>query len=484
MRLLKRFEQFVFCFRVWDEMEFSDRPYKLDRKKAMPDSPGPLSRKFCVPFPVPSLDREKLPIAELWATLPFVLTSPLECSINKDQMKPLQKLPRLKIVEPLIPPQFPNAWRWFFDDALSSWVKNQYSPKESWKNKPFTQEDSRFFFKGIEDLSLLFTEERGNKIQNYFQHPKYRSAYLLYFLPLQAAKFITLFEQHSKTLKKTFISGKDQPLHIHDFGAGPLTASLALLLWLLKQPEECPRIEIHASDLNATILKDGKEIAQLLISHFPKLREKITIHIEPKPWWEVVKATSHPISLSLMGNMLNESHLPPILRDDHSSQWLELWQKLFHLQEPVKGSLLIIEPASRVSSQKLSRLRNRLFETEILSPNKNPICGPCLHCGLCPLTEGRDWCHFSVPASIPGEWFLDFSKKLGSERHWLKYSYLWLSHLESPSAAKNLRRVISDPMEWGPASSKILLCEPEKAFPFRTSAGQKIRRGDLAQLPR
>jgi len=90
----------------------------------------------------------------------------------------------------------PVSWSWFADEALPTWVKKKYSPKESWKDKPFSKEDSHFFFKGIEELSLLFTEERSKNLPPYFQHPKYRSSYLLYFLPLQAAKFSTLFQLH------------------------------------------------------------------------------------------------------------------------------------------------------------------------------------------------------------------------------------------------------------------------------------------------
>src|SRR4051794_1991931 len=57
--------------------------------------------------------------------------------------------------------QFPPAWLWLVDEALPTLVKKNYSPKESWKDKPFTKEDAGFFFKGIEELSELFTEERS-----------------------------------------------------------------------------------------------------------------------------------------------------------------------------------------------------------------------------------------------------------------------------------------------------------------------------------
>src|SRR3954467_13416455 len=95
---------------------------------------------------------------------------------------------------------FPPAWLWLVDEAIPTYVKKHYSPRESWKDKPFAKEDAHFFFRGIEELSELFTEERPRNIPAYFNHPKYRSSYLLYFLPLQAAKFLTLFQMHSKAI--------------------------------------------------------------------------------------------------------------------------------------------------------------------------------------------------------------------------------------------------------------------------------------------
>ena len=82
---------------------------------------------------------------------------------------------------PISTTQFPAAWPWFIDEVIPQWVKTHYSPRESWKDKPFSKEDARFFFKGINELSQLFTEERPKGLPPYFQHPKYRSSYLLYF---------------------------------------------------------------------------------------------------------------------------------------------------------------------------------------------------------------------------------------------------------------------------------------------------------------
>jgi hypothetical protein len=108
------------------------------------------------------------------------------------------------------------------------------------------------------------------------------------------------------------------------------------------------------------------------------------------------------------------------------------------------------------------------------------------------LPYARDWCHFSVPAHVPGNWFSEFSKSLGSERQWLKYSYLWFSsqikgEKRAPVQAANLRRVVSDPLsqrENGPRTQApdILLCEPETPGRITVPRMTELKRGDLIKL--
>src|SRR4051812_11812209 len=90
-----------------------------------------------------------------------------------------QKLPdRGRDAFKRIPPparEFPPAWLWLVDEAIPALVKERYSPRENWKGKPFSKEDAHFFFRGIEELSDLFTEERPKNMPAYLNHPKFRS---------------------------------------------------------------------------------------------------------------------------------------------------------------------------------------------------------------------------------------------------------------------------------------------------------------------
>jgi len=164
--------------------------------------------------------------------------------------------------------RFPLAWPWFFDETLPAWVKNQYSPRDSWKDKPFSEADAQFFTKGILELSELFTDERPKSVPTYFNHPKFRSSYLLYFLPLQASKFTALFQMHGPALAAALAHAKETGvLRVADLGSGPGTASIALLLELLQkaaetQGFEIPPVEFDWFDTHRGILEDGRALVE------------------------------------------------------------------------------------------------------------------------------------------------------------------------------------------------------------------------------
>jgi hypothetical protein len=390
----------------------------------------------------------------------------------------------------------PPAWLWMVDEAIPTWVKQTYSPKESWKTKPFSKEDAGFFFKGIQELSELFTEERSKGLASYLNHPKYRSSYLLYFLPLQAAKFLTLYQIHFEAIEAALEHAeKTGLLRIADLGAGPGTASLALLLLLLDQKamsgRSMPSIELNWFDTQESIMADGKALVEQLAENFPKLRGKVTVKTHRTPWWKAAQAFNPgekksgssqnsflPFSLVLMGHVLNESSAPT---GTEGQKALEFWNDLLQMTEG--GGVLIVEPASRRASQDLSKLRDTLFESGLLEPSPGRIWGPCLHAGACPLSSGRDWCHFSVPIKIPGKWFRGFSEGLGSERQWVKFSYLWIASQQypSPKTDPKFRRVISDSLSQG-KTSQFLICEPEKPGRWSSPAKNKIGRGDLVKI--
>jgi len=368
------------------------------------------------------------------------------------------------------------------DESLPHWVKTYYSPKESWKGKPFTEVDAQFFLKGIRDLSDIFTDDRDRNLPAYLNHPKYRSSYLLYWLPLQSAKFNSLFIAHAQALQAALKHGKKTgTMRVLDLGAGPGTASIALLLALLDpsvDADQIPeKIELNLVDQNSTIIQDGKSLIEHLVTHYPKLKNKVTVNTFPYDWkeWGVRSWKDQESSLILFGHVLNEGAQAPQLK--HFEPYLKGMRG---------GGMLIVEPAAKNPSQMLSRLRDHFFETQALAALPGSLWGPCLHAGRCPLANGKDWCHFSIPTKLPSKWFAYLSRGLSTEKEWLKYSYLWIASAESPSPATkaNLRRVVSDPI---PAktmrlSDLVLLCEPEVTLRYALKKNERYWRGDLMEL--
>ncbi|MEK6579705.1 MAG: small ribosomal subunit Rsm22 family protein, partial [Bdellovibrionota bacterium] len=313
---------------------------------------------------------------------------------------------------------FPPSWTWLFDETVPNWVKNKYSPRESWKGKPFEEKDSQFFFKGVGELSELFTEQRPGRLPDYFAHPRFRSGYLLYFLPLQAAKFITVFSLHHQAIEAALKhSQKTGVLRVADLGAGPGTASIALVQYILANyREDMPILEFEWYDSNREVMEDGCSLLETMSESFPKLRGKIRVNPIIKSWQQACKTLKGPYSLIFFGHVLNEA--PQAADERLLSQVIEA---------SAGGGILFLEPATKRSAQILASLRQLLIDRELIEPSGRAFWGPCLHAGICPLGEGRDWCHFSVRADIPGHWFKRISKALGSERQWVKFSYLWLS---------------------------------------------------------
>lgn len=413
--------------------------------------------------------------------MPRVVTRKPQKKIRQNPITPrATRAPQAAQGPQLLQPT-PRSWLTWADEVIPTYVKSQYSPKESWKAKPFSTEDARFFLKGIEELSSLFTEDRPSKLPAYFHHARFRSSYLLYFLPLQSAKFLTLFRQYPQAMQAALSHGQAQgKIRILDLGAGPGTASFAFLIWLLEEIERkgtswtCPPIDLLWIDTHRSILDDGRKLLEAFSQKFPSLDGKITLTTHVGDWKDAHRFFSDDISLTLSGNVLNEG--------DQDRAFLT-WERILQSGHLKGGGALWVEPAARRPSQLLSRLRDHLFETRVIPESPTSLWGPCLHAGRCPMASGRDWCHFSVRSRIPGKWFEQFSKGLGSEREWLKFSYLWISSPDSPApvSAPNLRRVISDPMNRIGKSGTVLLCEPELPFRLKLRDASQTRRGDLLQ---
>ena len=387
---------------------------------------------------------------------------------------------------PLSHDDFPSEWRRLFDEWVPNWVKNKYLPSKKHRHLPFTDSDVTFFSKGVLELALMLTMDRQNKvIRSYFEHARFRSSYLLFYYPLQTAKFFRLFQEFEEACIAAVRHGKKNgKIEILDLGAGPGTASGAFLLWLKTQTriKNLPPIVFHWIDQNKDIMADGKQILNGWIKKESKENPfpRCDIQFNALPLSKVKFDQSY--SLILMGNVLNELSF---------RQSTELLSKMVNRLDG--GGILIVEPAQPETARRLSKFRDQYLETRQLSEPHFPIWGPCLHQQLCPLSQGRDWCHFSNRVEIPGKVYQKlgkivsqkFSGKSDAGRQWIKYSYLWIAAETFPAQkpADGLFRAVSDPIfVKSKPQAKVLLCDAETTKNFMVSKGSKIRRGDLVQL--
>lgn len=376
------------------------------------------------------------------------------------------------------PPHFSKMLRHFFDEIIPKYVKSTYLPDKKTinKEKPFTQKDARFFAKGVYELSSAFTENRSqsffNAQKNYFGHPKYRSSYLLYFLPLHFTKFYILFDKHFT--KKEIAKIENSTIRILDCGAGPGTASFAFLLWIIENRIKVKNIEFTWVDNNQNIMEDGKKILEIFKAAHTYCPE-VEIETQMGSFHTYMKKTKNRFNLILCGNVLNESQ-----NSDN------LMSELLGLLDINSLGVLMIEPATKNTSQLLTKMRAHAL---LPSEDKNStLIGPCLHEGACPLSQGKDWCHFSTLFEIDAQWFTFFSKGLGSIREWVKYSYLWMntkteSNKTNTQENKDLRLVISNPLiPTKGGASTLLLCEPERPLRVSLPKNKRSFRGDQVSI--
>ena len=377
-------------------------------------------------------------------------------------------------------PQFPTRWTILLDELIPKFVKSRFSPNAAWKDKPFSQDDVAFFSKGLLELSDFFTEDREKaKLPNYFTTAKFRSSYFLYFFALQGAKFLTLFDRYPAAVEAAIAHAEESgTLRIIDVGSGPGTASIAFLVHVLEkiagplQKNKAPGkvklpfdIQLGWIDHNETILRDGEIMLGMLFEQFPEFEGNIGLEKQARAWWKHPKGFNFESSIVLFGNVLNESGDDPRIY---------LSGLVPFLKKVTGAGVLMLEPAFKSASQRISQIRNEIM------PHR--LWGPCLHEGKCPLAEGRDWCHFSVPAELPGSFFKKFSIKLGSKREWLKFSFIWVASQSKPEVKVNVVRVVSDPMRT-PRGNQNQLCTPERISWLNTPM-RPLYRGDVVPTPK
>lgn len=271
---------------------------------------------------------------------------------------------------------------------------------------------------GIQALSHLFTKNRRAIDERYLDDPGLLSAYLQYYLPVNLAKVRSILDE----LPGDGIRPReDRPLRVLDVGAGPGTASLAVLEWWLDHGRNRSEMSVIALDHSRSALAVAKRLWQSVADARQAMGVTFEIHpVDLERQGEVQRALAGwdgQIDLIVLGNVLNESF--PNDRDPVGRRVKIVARLLQHLVDV--GSLIIVEPALREPTRGLHALRDRVVGEGLAT-----VYSPCLHDHACPaLLHPEDWCHeersWDPPASV-----VALDREVGFIKDALKFSYLVL----------------------------------------------------------
>ncbi|MSP92304.1 MAG: hypothetical protein EXR79_10955 [Myxococcales bacterium] len=261
----------------------------------------------------------------------------------------------------------------------------------------------------VADLSEAFTSVRSGLPPGYLSQPRWRAAYLLYFVPTGVATLLSVLERAGELARLH----SQLRLRVLDLGAGPLTASLALALAL----PQAHALDIVAVDGCRAALDDGVALLRTLrpqaqvrtlvgnLRDGRLLRDlgafDVIVCLNTLNEWD--QGGRKAVSVGAWAETLVRHHLCP------------------------DGRLVLVEPATRRASHTLLDVRAHLLAGAV-----GRATSPCFTQGLCPLHQPsmRDWCHAEAPWQRPPQ-VVALDRAIGHARRTLKSSHL----IVAPGAA-------------------------------------------------
>ncbi|MEW5977608.1 MAG: small ribosomal subunit Rsm22 family protein [Acidobacteriota bacterium] len=332
----------------------------------------------------------------------------------------------------------------------------------------------------VAELSTIYTRDRIRLKRDLLENPRFRKAYLLYFLPCNMMKVPLVLEEIARLDEGRARLGGN--LRVLDIGSGPGTHLLGLLEFLASRPPQPPGLPTETRRLDCVALdaveRNLSDLRRLFHRYHqlvgesggsPLLRGIRTVLDRALP------ATLGKFDVVLMGNVLNELFVEsedPIARraafvSDVAARFLRS-----------DGFLIVMEPALKETSRDLLKVRNRLLMTTQLR-----VFSPCVHNLPCPAVSGTnldDWCHEERPWSVP-DFIARIDTLIGNRKSSLKFAYVvlsptgWsichaagdretsLSDSSSVTAEAERWRVVSDRLE-EKGKSSVFLCGRQGRF--------------------
>lgn len=356
------------------------------------------------------------------------------------------------------------------ETVIQAHLKKNYAPKK-FRELKWNDHDARFFASGVRKLHHFFTVGAATRRRDYLSFPELRSAYLAYFLPVNAAKTAALLRQHQLVLPEHL---QKKSLRIMDVGSGPLTMTLGFLQALAPQLSAPVVVNVDALEQNARIVAEGRE---LLIDWLTamKLEKKIQVNIRHISGdLSRARFSGDPVDFFLLGNVLGE------LTDREAQQ--EFVARLGRRCADPRSIWFFLEPSAKRVARDLQALRDAL-----IAQTGQHVIAPCLHQKQCPLnqTAKGDWCHFYQDWDASPMIRL-FDQLCGLKKTYLAYSYLCLGPAISAAVPFSGRdfRAISNRMR-DRSGETVVGCGPAGRWHFtRRHAEGKASRDDFDSVQR
>ena len=223
---------------------------------------------------------------------------------------------------------------------------------------------------GVRELSPMFNGVTPHR-PGYLAAGRLRRAYVQYYLPVNAEKVARVLAE-----LEAYAPLPANP-RVLDFGCGPGTASVALLL-------KRPVADLCLVDTVDEALDDAQWFARQLGVEARRAHEP---------------PAGETFDLILAANVYSET-----------AAKLEE-----HLTD--RGHLVVIEPALKGSTRKLGEWRDRMVAAGYR------IAAPCVGQAACPMLERDDlWCHMDISWPRPAG-VAEIDRRLGLTKESLKYSY-------------------------------------------------------------
>ena len=266
--------------------------------------------------------------------------------------------------------------------------------------------------KDVERLSDLFTIQRSVRFGEYARDERMVLAYGLFFFPQNFVRVQLVLDELS--VLRGFRLPSDRPLRILDLGCGSGAATFAALTHLATAAPGLP-VAVHAVDASRRFLN----VMEQLFEAKHELWPTALLRAEEGD----LLGSGADADIIFVSFALNE------VMESRGGDDLAGLSRLLGRLSP-GGVLVILEPVSQVTSERLERFRDWVAENKSVR-----ILGPCLHHSACPLLKRGDvWCHEVRRWRIP-ETLEILNRRLFRSIEDLKFSFLALERSEVPEVS-------------------------------------------------